>query len=122
VGLDIPIEKLRHPSPDSQTAEGSLRLSSEMVAALIGAGFNVTSVTPEQQPVAAGFPTAGTWIVEAKQDGDQELEAVVYALFTTAADKVSRQRIASYTQKISVSVRAQTWGEWLTSIGTKLMR
>jgi hypothetical protein len=40
------------------------------------------------------------------------LEATLYAI---VAD--DRQRIDSYVQKITVSVREQTWGEWLESLG-----
>ncbi len=31
-------------------------------------------------------------------------------------DETSRIRVESYTQAINVSVRPQTWGEWLDSI------
>jgi hypothetical protein len=113
VGVNVPMETLRkYVRPDSQTAEGVLAVSSEMIAVLSGSGFKITSRTPEQQSVAERFPTVWSWDVEAKESGDQELEATLYALI---GDKSSRQRIDSYTHKISVSVRPQTWGEWLKS-------
>jgi hypothetical protein len=113
VGVNVPMEKLRqYVRPENQTAEGVLAVSNEMIAVLSGSGFKIAGRTPEQQSVAEGFPTVWSWDVEAKESGDQELEATLYALI---GDKSSRQRIDSYTHKISVSVRPQTWGEWLKS-------
>jgi hypothetical protein len=111
VGVKVPIEKLRESiRPGDQKVEGVLAVSSEMVAMLNGSGFKITGRTPEQQSVAEGFPAVWGWDVEAKETGDQELEATLYAVVGSA-----RQRIASYTHKISVSVKPQTWGEWVKS-------
>lgn len=116
VGVNVPIETLRKPpSSRDQTIEGSLRVSSEMVATLNGPGFKIDAVTPEKQTIAEGFPTVWSWNVEAKQDGDQELEATLYAIVGD-----DRQRIDSYVQKITVSVREQTWSEWLESLGHEI--
>jgi len=82
--------------------EGTLHLSSEMFATLEGPGFEIKAITPEQQPIAEGFPTVWSWNVEAKESGEQELQATLYAI---VGEKAARMRIASYTQKISVSVR-----------------
>ncbi len=113
VGVNVLIETLRKPlSSRDQTFEGSLRVSSEMVAILNGPGFRIEAVTPEKQTIAEGFPTVWSWNVEAKQDGEQELEATLYAIVGD-----DRQRIDSYVQKITVSVREQTWREWLESLG-----
>ena len=49
------------------------------------------------------------WQIEAEKEGAQELEATLYAVLP------NRQRIDSYTQKINVSVKERTWGEWLKS-------
>jgi hypothetical protein len=51
------------------------------------------------------------------ESGKQELEATLYAL---VGDKPERYAIASYTQKISVNVREQSWGEWLDSLGHEI--
>ena len=111
VGVKVPIEKLRESiRPGDQKVEGVLAVSSEMVAILNGSGFKIAGRTPEQQSVAEGFPAVWSWDVEAKESGDQELEATLYAVVGSA-----RQRIASYTHKISVSVKPQTWGEWFKS-------
>src|SRR5262249_406139 len=110
VGVNVPIETLRGGlRSGSQTDEGKLAVSSEMIAVLSGPGFKITATTPEQQSVAEGYPTVWSWDVEAKTAGDQELEATLYALTP------SRQRIASYKHKISVSVMELTWSEWVKS-------
>jgi hypothetical protein len=110
VGINVPIELLqKHSRPTDQSHEAVLSVSSEMSATLTGPGFAITPITPEQQGVAEGFPTVWSWNVEAKQDGEQELEATLYVLLP------ARQRIDSYTHKIGVSVKALSWGEWLKS-------
>jgi hypothetical protein len=115
VGVNVPIDTLRkHVRPGNQTAEGALAVSSKMIAVLNGSGFKINRRTPEEQSVAEGYPTVWSWDVEAKETGDQELEATLYALI--GGDTSSRQLIDSYTHKISVSVTPQTWGEWLKSL------
>jgi hypothetical protein len=116
VGINVPIEVLRKHSriEDTQSTEGALRVSSEMIAVLTGPGFKIIATKPEQQSVAEGFPSVWSWDIEARQEGEQELEATLYVLLPSA-DKSSRQRIDSYTHKIGVSVKDQTWGEWLKS-------
>lgn len=116
VGVNVPIELLRqHATDDVQRVESLLRTSSEMVAVLYGPGFKITPTTPEQQTVAEGFPTVWNWNVEPLQSGDQELTATLYALVPDG-DKLSRQRIESYTRVISVNVKEQTWPEWLKTV------
>ena len=86
-------------------------MSYEVLAILSGPGFAITSVTPEKQTVAEGFPTVWEWAIEAKVEGTQELEATLYALIPDSASTTAQQRIDSYTQKINVSVKPQTWTE-----------
>jgi hypothetical protein len=86
-----------------------------MSAELVGVGFTIKPLSPEQQKIASGFPTVWRWSVEAKDHGEQELEATLYALFEGANS--TPQRVDSYTQKITVSVRALTLGEWLEAFG-----
>jgi hypothetical protein len=117
VGLNAP--KMDRPArPGTSTVEGTLYVSPEMIATLVGPGFEIKAITPEQQPIAEGFPTVWSWNVEAKESGEQELEATLYAL---VGDKPERYAIASYTQKISVNVREQSWGEWLDSLGHEIL-
>src|SRR5262245_16390929 len=113
VGVNVAIETLRKYSRTTdQSHESALRVSSQMAAVLTGPGFEIKGTTPEEQSVAEGFPTVWSWNVEAKQEGEQELEVILYVLMP-AADKLSRQRIDSYVHKIGVSVKEQTWGEWI---------
>jgi hypothetical protein len=92
VGINVPIEVLRkHSRPTDQSHEAILSVSSEMAASLTGPGFAISPTTPEQQGVAEGFPTVWSWNVEAKQEGEQELEAALYVLLPVG-DKSTRQR------------------------------
>jgi hypothetical protein len=117
VGLNVPIAKLRQQSgPSDQQVEGSLSLSPEMAATLSGPGFTIGQITPEKQSIAEGYPTVWTWDVTAKQEGEQKLEVTLYVL-VSEGNEPSRIRVESYSQTISVSVRPQTWGEWLDSVG-----
>ena len=110
VGINVPIELLqKHSRPTDQSHQAALSVSSEMVATLTGPAFAITPTTPEQQGVAEGYPTVWSWNVEAKQEGEQELEATLYVLLP------NRQRIDSDTHKIGVSVKPQSWTEWLKS-------
>ena len=45
---------------------------------------------------------------------------MVLTMGSTSGDKSDRMRIASYEHKISVSVREQTWGEWLEAAGKEI--
>lgn len=120
VGFNISPEQLRKQLPEGgQAFEGTLRISPEMVATLNGPGFKISAITPEQQAIAKDFSTIWSWNVEALDDGDQILEATLYVL-VDASGSSKRQRIDSYTQKISVSVRDKTWSEWLSGLGKKL--
>jgi hypothetical protein len=112
VGIDVPMETLRKAlHPADQEFEGVARLSAKMSAQLIGSGFSIKALTPEQQTIASGFPTVWSWSIEAKDHGEQLLEATLYALLPDA------QRLGSYTQKIDVSVRPQTWSDWFEAFG-----
>jgi hypothetical protein len=120
VGFNVPIatlEKQLGLGPSDQKIEGELRLSGDMAATLHGSGFTIEPPTPaEQQSIAEGFPTVWSWNVTAKQEGEEELEASLYVVVGDGA----RILVETYTQKINVSVRAQTWSEWLKSLGDEL--
>jgi hypothetical protein len=93
VGINVPIELLRkHNRPTDQSHEAVLSVSSEMAATLTGPGFAITATTPEQQGVAEGFPTIWSWNVEAKEDGEQELEATLYVLLPSRQSNFSNAR------------------------------
>jgi hypothetical protein len=84
-----------------------------MAADLSGSGFTIKRTSPEQLSVVDGFPTVWSWDVEARQEGEQKLEVILYVLLPSAG--ISRQRIHSSTHTIGVTVKDQTWGEWLKS-------
>ena len=116
VGFNVTDDVLKSGArAGDQTAQGTLRVSHAMIATLNGAGFEIKPTTPEQQTVAEGFPTVWEWVIEAKQEGAQVLEAALYAVFPDVGLGQERQYIDSYTQKINVSVKEQTWSEWLKS-------
>jgi hypothetical protein len=107
VGLDVPLDVLtKDIRSEDQKLEGSAHLSAKMEASLVGVGFKITPLKPDQQTIAIGFPSVWSWSVEAKEQGDQELEATLYPILSDG-----RQRVDSYTQKINVNVREKTWGE-----------
>jgi hypothetical protein len=116
VGINAQIEVLKKQIPSSdQTFEGTLRVSASMAATLAGAGFKIEPVTPEEQPIAEGFPTVWSWYIEAKVLGDQELVATLYAIVGT-----ERLRVDSYIQKITVNVIEKSWGEWLQALSHEI--
>jgi hypothetical protein len=116
VGINVPLEVLREQIPSTdQTLEGSPRVSASMAATLTGAGFKIEAITPEEQPIAGGYPTVWSWYIEAKDPGDQVLEARLYAIVGT-----DRLRVASYTQKITVNVIELSWGEWLQALSHEI--
>jgi hypothetical protein len=117
VGVNIADDVLKGSArPGNQAAEGPLKVSHYMIATLNGGGFEIRPITPEEQSVAQGFPTVWDWEIEARSAGEQELEATLYVLPADGSDAPARHWIASHVQKISVSVKAQTWSEWLKSL------
>src|SRR5262249_48921371 len=56
----------------TQILESDIKISSSMIATLNGPGFDIRAVTPEQQNIAAGYPTVWTWNIEAKDAGEQK--------------------------------------------------
>jgi hypothetical protein len=121
VGVNVPDDILKgYALIGNQTVEGSLRVSHHMIATLSGAGFEIKRTTPEEETIAEGFPTVWEWEIEAKMAGAQELEAALYVLPADGSDTPERHWIASYLQRIDVSVRRRTWSEWLKSVSEEL--
>jgi len=121
VGINVPDDVLQgRTRAGDQSSEGTLRVSHEMIATLTGPGFAITPTTPEKQTVAEAFPTVWEWEVEAKQPGSEELEATLYALIPDSASGTARQRVDSYTHMIQVTVKPQTWAEWLQSVSDEI--
>jgi hypothetical protein len=115
VGFHVPAKK--PPASGTTEVKDTLFVSSEMIATLDSPAFEIKAITPEQQPIVEGYPTVWAWNVEAKESGEQLLTATVYAL---VGEKSDRMRIANKELKISVSVREQTWGEWLEAAGKEI--
>jgi hypothetical protein len=117
VGLGVPSEELqKNARSGDQELKDFTRISAQMAAILVGQGFKITALSPEQQTIAEGFPTVWSWNVEAAQSGEQGLEATLYALLPGDAS-TPRQRVDSYAQIITVNVREKTWGEWFEAFG-----
>jgi hypothetical protein len=67
IGLDVPSDVLeKELRPEDQKLEGSAHLSRKMEASLVGVGFKIIPLKPEQQTIAIGFPSVWSWSVEAK--------------------------------------------------------
>jgi hypothetical protein len=117
VGVNVPFEHLRkHLRPEDQSLEGALKVSNEMYATLTGEAFGIARNSPETQGVAEGFPTIWSWNVKAEKEGEQQLEATLYAIIPDASGgKTTIQYIDSYRQTIGISVKKQSWTDWLKS-------
>lgn len=114
VGVGVPDNQMRAELPlSTQLTEGALKVSSQMLAKLTGAGFKIEPQSPEQQSVAKGFPTVWTWTIEAQHEGRQELTATLYAL---DPGKKQPQWLGSAQKQITVLVRPQSFMEWLGSL------
>jgi hypothetical protein len=121
VGVNTPDDVLDgHPRAGNQGTAGPVRISHRMVATLNGAGFKIKPTTPEDQIIAEGFPTVWGWEIKAKSAGNEELETILYVLPAGGSDAPARHWIASHVQKIDVSVKAQTWSEWLKSLSEEV--
>jgi hypothetical protein len=120
VGYNVPIIALiKTISTSRQQLFGSLRISSEMSARLIGAGFDIKSSTTDAQTIAQGFAAEWNWVITAEQEGDQQLEVTLYASVIDGSKSVP-VRVESFVQKISVSVRATSWSERLDAVSHEL--
>lgn len=117
VGINVPIEVLRGKiRPSDQQIQKQGKIAKDMAVTLNGSAFEITPITPEQQPMAEGYATVWSWYVTAKVAGEQQLEAVLYAIIKVG-DSPSRQRVKSVDQKITVKVHEQkTVWEWVESV------
>jgi hypothetical protein len=80
VGVGVPAGALTLPSePGNQQIPGQTRVSSNMMATLDGAGFAIRASTPAQLPISEGNVTFWRWDVEAREAGQHDLKATLYA-------------------------------------------
>jgi hypothetical protein len=120
VGHNVRMDDLKKKLKETdQQVEGTLRVSAEMAATLTGAGFKIEPNTSERQNIAESFPTEWTWNVTAKQEGEQQLQILLYAIILNG-DKETRLQVESYAQQVTVSVRPKTWGEQAEAISGEL--
>lgn len=112
VGVKISDEVLMGTvTHDDQTSLKTLHVSTEMEAQLEGSSFRIVPISERVQPIAEGdFPTVWKWQVTALNEGDQILEATLYALIPDG-DSTARLRIDSYFGEVSVKVKPASWGE-----------
>ncbi|WP_027231496.1 effector-associated domain EAD1-containing protein [Phyllobacterium sp. UNC302MFCol5.2] len=112
VGVKISDEVLMGTvTHDDQTSLKTLHVSTEMEAQLEGSSFRIVPISERIQPIAEGdFPTVWKWQVTALNEGDQILEATLYALIPDG-DSTARLRIDSYFGEVSVKVKPASWGE-----------
>jgi hypothetical protein len=116
VGHNVRMDDLKKKFKETdQQVEGTLRVSAEMAATLTGAGFKIEPNTSERQNIAESFPTEWTWNVTAKQEGEQQLQILLYAIILNG-DKETRLQVESYAQQVTVSVHPKTWGEQAEAI------
>lgn len=118
VGVDV--QNLPSSLPvkeDTQTVRGELKVSYQMSAELVGGGFEIERLTPEIRAVPMGLVTNWKWKVKATSPGDTTLEATLYA-HMSSTDGVTPVVVSTYSQPVSISVRAQSWGEWIQSATT----
>jgi hypothetical protein len=112
VGLNVSDELLRkHSLPGGQSNEDSIRLSREMLATLTGPAFKIVATTPEQQNVAKGKPTVWSWNIEATQEGEQYLEATLYALSCNVPGRTEQSSKNSKANRIETGERSGGIGE-----------
>jgi hypothetical protein len=120
VGINVPKDILeKKVSATTQQIKGQAQLSSVMIASLTGDSFDIKRITSEEQTIAEGFPTVWSWNITAKEEGNQELEAILYAV-VPIGDAPTRQRVNSFTQKINVGVRQRSVKEWLKMVSDEV--
>jgi hypothetical protein len=116
IGINVPSNKLKFPvAIDVQTQEGVLLISREMAADLSGAGFDITAQSPRKQPVTTSLVTAWNWTIKANEAGPHELTVTMRAVLADTGDE--GQQIDTYSTKIEVAVKEESWSEWVVSRG-----
>jgi hypothetical protein len=75
-----------------------------MEARLTGPGFQITAVSPEEQPITSKGTTEWRWDVKATTDGKQALHLTLAALFTVEG-RDARRAIRTLDRTIEVEVK-----------------
>jgi len=80
-----------------------VRVASRMEARLTGPGFEITSITPEEQAVSSLEPTEWKWEITPTQPGRHNLHLTLTALLQVG-DATSRRAIRTFDKTIAVEV------------------
>jgi hypothetical protein len=85
----------------------TLRIAPLMEARLEGApAFEITALTPLQQPVSRSAPTEWRWTVRAMQTGRHQLHLTINAIITVAGERYPRS-IDVLNRDIDVEITAR---------------
>jgi nitrogen fixation/metabolism regulation signal transduction histidine kinase len=113
VGIGVSQEKLEAAfKQGDQHFSGTAKVSYRMSAQLSGPSFKIQETTPSQQLVAFGVPTMWRWIVEAEEEGSQDLTVTLYAVVPNDNSGEVSLLVDTFTQRILVEVKELTWSEW----------
>ena len=109
LSLDKSVEQLRNDVAEAGRKEGAtVKVSDIMDARLVGPDFDITAVTPEEQPVTSKGTTEWLWDVKPKTDGDRTLHLTLLAVLEVNGQRASRN-IRSFSKDITVSVTPVQW-------------
>jgi hypothetical protein len=104
-----PIEELQRMIQERMIDESGviegyqIRISETMEARLTGKGFQITAITPEEQPVSTKEPTEWKWDITAIEYGTQRLHLTLSAILFFQGDKKTRS-IKTFDKIILVKV------------------
>ncbi|MEM7390998.1 MAG: serine/threonine-protein kinase [Verrucomicrobiota bacterium] len=115
-GVSQTFQLLLHPTLSKEELESRLakatgidsaevRIAPIMQATLKGAGFTITAVSPDTQPIGRSEPTEWTWDVMPDQPGRQRLFLTLNAVFSSHGAEQTRL-IKSFDREIEVRVTA----------------
>jgi hypothetical protein len=102
------LEQLIHASGDKVSA--TIHVSDRMEARLTGVNFEITAITPEDQPVSETQNTGWQWEVKPKSAGAQELHLTLSAILEVDGAQ-SQRSIQTFDRTINVKVY------WYKSLG-----
>ncbi len=102
--LSKPIEELESMIRTSGVVEShQIKVSEIMEARLTGNGFQITAITPEEQPVSTIETTEWKWDIKAVEQGNQRLHLTLSAIIQIAGQKQKRS-IQTFDREILIKV------------------
>ncbi len=112
--LDLakPVEELEKMITESGVVEShEIKVSEIMEARLTGAGFQITAITPEEQPISTQATTEWKWDIKAMEKGPQRLHLTLSAIIRLQGQKLTRS-LRTFDKVIEVKV---SWGKRISS-------